>query len=414
MSSQATLKGFENDSDEFIETVPKFKDYSWLRRQHWEFYRPVQAMADDAGVSENTLTEWMDRLGVGYRIYRTEQECLDAVKRVLKEHGEGTTIREYEAVRFDDEPNETTVRKLLGDWNDVMLDLGYTPNQRDWSEKECEDALLRVAERVGRSPTWNEYRQYSRDDEPSYESIETRLGEDQSWNSSKEAVGLRVYQKRWTDEECIEALKRITEELGKSPSAPEYEKHQRDNEPTRHAMQNYFGSWNEAKRMAGLSVFTHEGNGVSYPYGSRWMRQRATVVERDQYECQKCGVDDDTYREQVGIGLDVHHIHKLRLFYHDLSDEEIEQVQHDNRIPSVLKRKIKTCSMRANHESNLITVCRTCHRELEYMDVSEQVKTLGVKSPLVSPGDSVVDFVNGVIGQASLDPWVNKTNSITI
>jgi 5-methylcytosine-specific restriction endonuclease McrA len=61
---------------------------------------------------------------------------------------------------------------------------------------------------------------------------------------------------------------------------------------------------------------------------------RRVVRNRDCFRCRRCGVHEDEYDSQ----LDVHHIVPFRKF--DESEE-------------------------ANTPSNLVTVCRSCHREIE-------------------------------------------------
>lgn len=67
------------------------------------------------------------------------------------------------------------------------------------------------------------------------------------------------------------------------------------------------------------------GNGV-YKRGPHWYSTRRTILKRDGYRCQHCGSGDD---------LHVHHKVPFRMF----NDADI-----------------------ANHESNLITLCASCHR----------------------------------------------------
>lgn len=71
-------------------------------------------------------------------------------------------------------------------------------------------------------------------------------------------------------------------------------------------------------------------------YGPNWLKQRAKARKRDSYICQICGEKEETY----GRALDVHHIIPFRDFGLDRYRE-------------------------ANDLSNLITLCKKCHRTIE-------------------------------------------------
>lgn len=80
-----------------------------------------------------------------------------------------------------------------------------------------------------------------------------------------------------------------------------------------------------------------KGGGDPY-YGENWHDQRRKALRRDEFECQKCGIDEKEHEESYGMGLDVHHIVPVREF------EEKEE---------------------ANRLDNLVTLCRNCHNRLE-------------------------------------------------
>lgn len=68
--------------------------------------------------------------------------------------------------------------------------------------------------------------------------------------------------------------------------------------------------------------------------GGNWTAQAARARERDGYRCRACGVTEEELKRQ----LDVHHLTPVRMFA-SASD--------------------------ANVLSNLVSVCRPCHRKLE-------------------------------------------------
>ncbi|WP_121742567.1 HNH endonuclease [Natronorubrum halophilum] len=78
----------------------------------------------------------------------------------------------------------------------------------------------------------------------------------------------------------------------------------------------------------------HQWEGGSITYGKRWWRIRRQALERDEYECQHCGVDKD----ELDRNPDVHHLKPVRSF---------EQPE------------------KAHSMENVITLCRRCHRRAE-------------------------------------------------
>ena len=76
-----------------------------------------------------------------------------------------------------------------------------------------------------------------------------------------------------------------------------------------------------------------------YEYGAGWTgEKRETVRERDGRKCQACGMSEDEHLKRYECRLDVHHIVPAA------------------RIDDAEKR---------NAKDNLVTMCRSCHREWE-------------------------------------------------
>jgi len=93
--------------------------------------------------------------------------------------------------------------------------------------------------------------------------------------------------------------------------------------------------------------------------------ERKGVLDRDNYECQFCGVSDDQHRAEHGRGLDVHHIVPRR-------------------------------ADGGNDPSNLISVCRGCHKRLEHTQAEavnrlhEQIKEMFDKKEKPDESEKVV------------------------
>lgn len=85
----------------------------------------------------------------------------------------------------------------------------------------------------------------------------------------------------------------------------------------------------------------HFEGGHEYYYGPNWYEQRRRARKRDGYVCRKCGLSDEDHSEEYGKSLHVHHITKFRKF------EDYEE---------------------ANRITNLLTLCRPCHVQVEHGD----------------------------------------------
>lgn len=90
--------------------------------------------------------------------------------------------------------------------------------------------------------------------------------------------------------------------------------------------------------VAGEDNFNWRGGYEPY-YGPEWHSQRRKALQRDDYECQSCGLSREQNREQWDKDLEVHHIQPIRTFA-DTSE--------------------------ANQLSNLITLCTECHTKHEH------------------------------------------------
>jgi hypothetical protein len=97
-----------------------------------------------------------------------------------------------------------------------------------------------------------------------------------------------------------------------------------------------FGKW-FAGRNVGPANATWKGG--EYVYGPGWTRnKRVRIRERDENECQICGMTNEQHYERYGWALEVHHIRPARMF-------------DDPR--------------KRNADENLISLCRDCHARWE-------------------------------------------------
>lgn len=92
-----------------------------------------------------------------------------------------------------------------------------------------------------------------------------------------------------------------------------------------------YGSW-LSQNVVGENH--HQWEGGTIAYGQKWWRTRREALERDDYTCQNCGKTTD----ELGRNPDVHHIERVR----DFNQPEM-----------------------AHTLENVITLCRSCHRNVE-------------------------------------------------
>lgn len=120
---------------------------------------------------------------------------------------------------------------------------------------DCIDALECVAEKLGKSPTMDEYSESRRDTDPSSRTVYRIFN---SWNDAKEAANLSknisTHNIDYTNDDCINSLEYVAEKLGKSPTMDEYSENRRDTDPSAKTVSNIFDSWNNAKQDAGLKT----------------------------------------------------------------------------------------------------------------------------------------------------------------
>jgi hypothetical protein len=95
---------------------------------------------------------------------------------------------------------------------------------------------------------------------PTHQTVGSRFG---SWRGAMEAAGLDAYpssgvglRRRFSQEQCLEAVRQVGERVGQCPSKSDYERfaHESLGEmPSVTSVSVYCGGWCEAVRLAGLS-----------------------------------------------------------------------------------------------------------------------------------------------------------------
>jgi 5-methylcytosine-specific restriction endonuclease McrA len=92
-------------------------------------------------------------------------------------------------------------------------------------------------------------------------------------------------------------------------------------------------------------------------YGDEWSKNRKETLERDDYKCRLCDINREEHYDKYDIDLHIHHIVPIR-----------EIVDKDNPKTEQFKS--------ANSLQNLVTLCISCHRNLEKHNPITQEKIL--------------------------------------
>lgn len=101
---------------------------------------------------------------------------------------------------------------------------------------------------------------------------------------------------------------------------------------------NKHWSWWYRDNVRGPNHWAWKGGYIPL-YGPNWEEQRQGTLERDNHTCQVCGKTE----AEEGRQLSIHHIVPFRDFGYERYKE-------------------------ANHPSNLLTVCNSCHGPLHYQN----------------------------------------------
>lgn len=178
-----------------------------------------------------------------------------------------------------------------------------------------------------------------------------------------------------TEEECIDSLERAKEELGHTPSKPEYES--LGFQPAASTIMRKFGGWNEAKREAGLETLTKgsrtnkeidpKPENVTIPEGKTWeglnARQR-WYYKNKEYEIQR------TKERRKGIKqwyLDIkaelgcsqcEESHPACIDFHHIGEK-------DEGISRMVARGVSKERVLEEMEQ-CIPLCANCHRKEHY------------------------------------------------
>jgi len=184
--------------------------------------------------------------------YANDEALIEDIQRVAEEAQESPTAGQYQE---KGKYSLGTIQRRFGGWNkakqEADLETYSNTGRKKHTDEELLNDLQRVAEELGKSPTFQQYRA---EGGPDPTVLADRFG---SWNDAKKRANLETYPRHgrlsYDDEqELLDDLKKVATELGESLSARQYRAH---GEYDPGALQREFGSWNDAKEQAGLDIY---------------------------------------------------------------------------------------------------------------------------------------------------------------
>jgi hypothetical protein len=154
-------------------------------------------------------------------------------------------------------------------------------SNRQYSDQDILEAIRRVANEVGGTPSTNQYRELSSKlNLPSQATILKRM----SWREALQRAGLewdekrnrRTYTRQWTKESVLEALMKLRDEL---PSVPTYSQYceiasTRSDLPSGPTVRNRLAKWSEVRVL----LASHDGGPHGGSFDHNWTEEEVTVL----------------------------------------------------------------------------------------------------------------------------------------
>jgi hypothetical protein len=202
----------------------------------------------------NRFGEWNNALreaGLKPHYDATKEEVLEDLKRVSQEQEEPVRMVEYNK---EGKYSAKTLRKKCGSFNKAKKELGLELVSHIGSKKGhgkgttliTEDDIIEDLQKVAEEIQPLTYKEYEKHGKYAPNTAKRYFG---SWNGAKKAAGLKVItssgHKPPTRERLKEDLRRVKEKLGRPPKQPEYTEHGKFGVSS---VQKFFGGWNNAKK----------------------------------------------------------------------------------------------------------------------------------------------------------------------
>jgi len=139
------------------------------------------AAIEAAGLSQVPVKKW------------TKDRILDALRADAEKRGKAPSSHEWDRAA-PDRPTRAVVIREFGTWAKALQAAGldHTRNRTVWTDEQILEALRSDAERLGRTPTYGDWRRSS-PDHPSAQVVAHRFG---SWAKAISAAGVHTLRDR--------------------------------------------------------------------------------------------------------------------------------------------------------------------------------------------------------------------------
>lgn len=136
----------------------------------------------------------------------------------------------------------------------------------DYSIQDCEKALLHVSENTDGYVTIQDYKEKSREKDPSFNTFRNHLG---GWSEGKEKIGIDLetdahkqitIEDEYSDSDCLDAIELAVNRCDGYLGANDYRKLKKSEQPSVATIANKIGSWTKAKQELELDHLDNRGS----------------------------------------------------------------------------------------------------------------------------------------------------------
>lgn len=240
------------------EDTKRYRNANWLREKYWEEELNLDKIGDTAGVSGDTVLRWMkkhdiDRRPTGGEVSPSQEEYIDALQRVANRLGRSPTLEEYQQASRKDEPNVGAYKGLFDTWSAAKKAAGLSLRSSVPDGPSEEECVRMLRNVANRLGKTPSQREYDKAISEGEISAANIKHRFSSWNAAKEAAGLEVVEKHgWTKSEMINSISRVSERHDGQLSKRAYLRLNHPTDPSVDTITRLFDSWNQALDSAGL------------------------------------------------------------------------------------------------------------------------------------------------------------------
>jgi hypothetical protein len=217
-------------------------------------HRPSRKEMDERGPHSggtyyNRFGSWNAAIEeAGFDVWEPESIPDEELLAALRDLGDPPGVPPTSVKMAEEGPYSALVyQERFGSWSDALEAAGYenTNPKQLWSDEEILSGIRELADDLGRPPTSKEMNERG---VVSAVTVWKRFG---SWTDALELAGFDVDEQRYTytEDELLDAIRTVTEDLGRWPTTSEFSAHAPMHAST---VQDRFGSWTEALDAAGV------------------------------------------------------------------------------------------------------------------------------------------------------------------